>query len=173
MSSFLFSAIQYLKEKVPDVAAKKVLLIGTGKIGANTCRNLIDYLGCRQITLINRTHEKAVELATELGITAVSSDHLNSAIPDSDIIIVAANANDYLITAGHLDNSGQKWIVDLSIPNNVHPEVGNIPGKQLLNVDELSRIKDETLQKKAGRSTKGPGDYRRAVPGIPRMVPDA
>ena len=146
--SVSFSAIQYLKEQVPDVASKKVLLIGTGKIGANTCRNLIDYLGCRQITLINRTHEKAVELANELGISALSSDHLNSVITNSDIIIVAANASDYLITAAHLGNSSRQWIVDLSIPNNVHPEVGNLQGKKLLNVDELSRIKDETLQKR-------------------------
>src|SRR5579859_1773431 len=52
--SVSFAAIQYIKEKFTGVAGKKILLIGTGKIGRNTCRNLVDYLDTKEITLINR-----------------------------------------------------------------------------------------------------------------------
>ncbi|MBZ5858586.1 glutamyl-tRNA reductase [Flavihumibacter profundi] len=144
--SVSFAAIQYLKEQVRDVAAKNVLLIGTGKIGRNTCKNLVDYLGCRNITLVNRTYEKARELAQELNIRALPAEQLNEGIADADIIVVAANADEPIIRAAQLTAPKQQWIIDLSIPNNVHPEVADLPLKNLLNVDQLSRMKDETLQ---------------------------
>jgi len=144
--SVSFAAIQYVKEQVPDASGKNILLIGTGKIGRNTCKNLIDYLGCRQITLVNRTFEKARELATELGIKAIPDTQLNEAIQQADIIVVAANADEPIIRSAQLPAGKTQWIIDLSIPNNVHPEVATVAGKQLLNVDQLSRMKDETLQ---------------------------
>ncbi|WP_379802305.1 glutamyl-tRNA reductase [Flavihumibacter stibioxidans] len=152
--SVSFAAIQYLKEQVPDVADKTVLLIGTGKIGRNTCKNLIDYLGCQNITLINRTHEKAEELARELNIEALHSSHLNQALAQADIIVVAANAPEPIVSAAHLTGSHNQWIIDLSIPNNVHTDVASLPGKQLLNVDELSRMKDENLLKRQAEVPK-------------------
>src|SRR5258708_18943701 len=66
--SVSFAAIQFIKEKIHEVAAKKILLVGVGKIGRNTCRNIVDYLDTRDITLINRTEEKAAGLAEEMGV---------------------------------------------------------------------------------------------------------
>lgn len=152
--SVSFAAIQYLREHVAGVSHKKVVLIGTGKIGRNTCRNLLDYLGCRDIVLINRTYQKAEDLATELGVEALPSENLYSSVSQADIIVVAANADEPIIRAAHLENNKDQWIIDLSIPNNVHPEVGTMPGKKLLNVDELSRLKDETLQKRVAEVPK-------------------
>lgn len=144
--SVSFAAIQYLKEQVANTADKNVLLIGTGKIGRNTCKNLIDYLGCKNITLVNRTFEKAQELAETLHLKAVPASDMQSAIDAADIIVVASNADNHIITASELPAGKQQWIIDLSIPNNVHPEVAALSNKQLLNVDQLSRMKDETLQ---------------------------
>lgn len=155
--SVSFAAIQYLKERVPDVAKKSVLLIGTGKIGRNTCKNLIDYLGCSNITLMNRTHEKAEQLAKELQISAMPASFLAQAVAETDIIIVASNAPEAIITAAHLNAGSNQWIIDLSIPNNVDPEVGQLEGKQLLNVDQLSRMKDETLLKRQADVPKALG----------------
>src|ERR1700755_1507652 len=53
--SVSFAAIQYIREKFAHLSDKPHLLIGTGKIGRNTCRNMVDYLGSRNITLMNRT----------------------------------------------------------------------------------------------------------------------
>ncbi len=152
--SVSFAAIQFLKEQVPDVANKSVLLVGTGKIGRNTCKNLIDYLGCTNITLINRTHEKAEKLAKELEIAALPSSFLSQTVAESDIIIVASNAAEAIIRPGHLVPGKQQWIIDLSIPNNVDPEVAELEGKKLLNVDQLSRMKDETLLKRQAEVPK-------------------
>ncbi len=152
--SVSFAAIQYLKDRVPDVANKSVLLIGTGKIGRNTCKNLIDYLGCTNITLMNRTHEKAEQLAKELELSALPASFLAQAVAETDIIIVASNAAEAIIRPEHLKPGTQQWIIDLSIPNNVAPEVSEVDGKQLLNVDQLSRMKDETLLKRQAEVPK-------------------
>ncbi|WP_290790442.1 glutamyl-tRNA reductase [Flavihumibacter sp. UBA7668] len=146
--SVSFAAIQYLKDRVTDVANKSVLLIGTGKIGRNTCKNLIDYLGCNNITLMNRTFEKAEKLALELELAAMPSNQLEQAVATADIIIVASNATEAIIRPEHLIAGTKQWIIDLSIPNNVAAEVAHVDGKELLNVDQLSRMKDETLLKR-------------------------
>ncbi|MGK3799708.1 hypothetical protein, partial [Enterococcus faecium] len=48
--SVSFAAIRFLKEQVENIADKNILLIGTGKIGRNTCKNLVDYLSTKNIT---------------------------------------------------------------------------------------------------------------------------
>ena len=146
--SVSFAAVQYIKEKMDAIADKKILLLGTGKIGRNTCKNLVDYLATKNITLINRTEGKAAELATELGLQYASMDELPKYIHESDIILVATNAVEPVILASHLINSGQKLIIDLSIPYNVEKSAQELPTITLVNVDELAKIKDETLHKR-------------------------
>jgi glutamyl-tRNA reductase len=146
--SVSFAAVQYIKEKMDAIADKKILLLGTGKIGRNTCKNLVDYLATKNITLINRTEGKAAELATELGLQYASMGELPKYIHESDIILVATNAVEPVIVASHLINSGQKLIIDLSIPYNVEKSAQELPTITLVNVDELAKIKDETLHKR-------------------------
>ncbi|MDQ2751876.1 MAG: NAD(P)-binding domain-containing protein, partial [Bacteroidota bacterium] len=152
--SVSFAAIQYLKRSVPYIADKKILIIGTGKIGGNTCRNIVDYLGNTNITLINRTPEKAVELASELNIAHASYNDLNKEVQAADVIIVSANAAQPILTKAHFSASDTKVLIDLSIPNNIDVSVKELPGIQLVNVDDLSRINDETLQKRLAEVPK-------------------
>ena len=76
--SVSFAAVQYIKEKIANPSNKKILLVGTGKIGRNTCKNMVDYLGTTNITLINRTAEKAAALANELGLHMRTSFRFDS-----------------------------------------------------------------------------------------------
>jgi len=152
--SVSFAAIQYIKEKIADITGKKILLIGTGKIGRNTCRNLVDYLGTRNITLINRTPEKATDLAGEMGINAAPLEEVAAHIADSDIILVATNAEQPTLLRSHLENKGEKLVIDLSIPCNVEESAKELSNVTLVNVDELSRLKDETLQKREAEVPK-------------------
>lgn len=152
--SVSFAAIQYLKTCVPDVANKKILLIGTGKIGRNTCRNLIDYLGNTNITLINRTTDKAIELAHELSIASASYEDIIAESREADIIIVSTNAAEPVLRKEHFTKEDHKVLIDLSIPNNIEVSVKDLPGIQLVNVDDLSRINDETLQKRLAEVPK-------------------
>ncbi len=147
--SVSFAAIQFLKEQLQgDTAHKKILLLGTGKIGRNTTKNLVDYLGTNQITLINRTEEKATALALELGLLTTSYAYLQQEIDLADIIIVATHADKPIIRARDLKGRGSKILVDLSIPNNIEPAAGELPHITLVNVDDLSQVNDSTLQKR-------------------------
>ena len=146
--SVAFAAIQYIKEKVPDIAGKKILLIGTGKIGRNTCKNLVDYIQTKNITLINRTVIRAEELATELGLQYAPLEELHKQVEAADIILVATNSEEPVILSSHLQNGSKKIIIDLSIPFNVEKSAQDLAHITLVNVDELSKIKDATLHKR-------------------------
>ncbi len=146
--SVSFAAIQFLKENVTDIQNKKIVLVGTGKIGKNTCKNLVDYLAVTNITLINRTEDKATKLGRELQLAVASYNNVKEVIKEADIIIVATNAEEPVIKKEDLFNSDKKVLVDLSIPYNIDPLVGELSNIRLVNVDDLSKINDETLQKR-------------------------
>ncbi len=152
--SVSFAAVQYIKESVTDIADKKILVLGTGKIGGNTCKNLVDYLQTKNITLINRTEGKAAAMANELGLKYAGIDELPKYIDESDIILVATNSADPVILESHIINSSNKLIIDLSIPYNVEKSAQDLAHITLVNVDELSRIKDETLHKRIAEIPK-------------------
>lgn len=152
--SVAFAAVQYIKENISSIADKKILLLGTGKIGRNTCKNLVDYLNTKNIILINRTEEKAAELAKELGLHIAPANELAEQVNAADIILVATNSVEPVILKSHVENSGQKLIIDLSVPYNVEADAQHLPNITLVNVDELSKIKDETLHKREAEVPK-------------------
>lgn len=137
-----------------SVADKKILLVGTGKIGRSACRNLVDYLGTTNITLINRTEETAVQLAQELGLRSASFSALESEIAGADIIMVSVSAQEPVITEEHLTGKGDKLVIDFSIPCNVAPAAQQLPNVTYVDVDELSKIKDETLAQRRSEIPK-------------------
>ena len=144
--SVAFAAVQYIKTAVAKPSSKNILLLGVGKIGRNTCKNLVDYLETTNVTLINRSPEKAKELADELGLRASSLDNLAEEIKQADIILVATNSPVPVILEEHVKGHGEKLIIDLSIPYNVEVAAQNLATVQMVNVDELSKLKDETLK---------------------------
>lgn len=152
--SVSFAAVQYIRETVSPVAGKSILLLGTGKIGNSICKNLVDYLGTQNITLINRTDSKACLLAEELGLKASPAARLQEEIDKADIILVATNAEEPVIGPAHLRQHSRKLLIDLSIPHNVDPAAAALEGITLVNVDELSKLKDETLARRQAEVPK-------------------
>lgn len=152
--SVSFAAIQYIREKFPVLDGRRILLVGTGKIGRNACHNMVDYLGTHHITLINRTEKRAAALAMELGVAHAPLEEVAACAAAADIILVATNAEQPVLLHSHLKGQGEKLIIDLSIPCNVEKSAAGLPGVTLVNVDELSRIKDETLQKREAEVPK-------------------
>ena len=144
--SVSFAAVQYITNMVVNPSAKNILLLGTGKIGSNTCKNLVDYLGTKNITLINRSQEKAEELANELGLRLSTLQNLDTEVAKADIIVVATNSPEPIILKKHVEGKGEKLIIDLSIPYNVEEAAQALPNVQVVNVDKLSKIKDDTLK---------------------------
>ncbi len=152
--SVSFAAIQFLKSQLADCSNQPILLLGTGKIGRNTCKNLIDYLGTKDITLINRTADKAAALADEMGLKTAPYESLEQQVQAASIVIVATNASSPVITHQQLINSTPKILIDLSIPNNIEPAAGTLSHITLANVDDLSKINDETLLKRKAEVPK-------------------
>lgn len=146
--SVAFAAVQYIKQNVKKFSGKKVLLLGIGKIGRNTCRNVVDYLQTKNITLINRSPEKAKLLAEELGLQFSTLDNLEQEVATADIILLATNAATPILLKNNLQDKGDKLIIDLSIPYNVEADAQHLPNITLVNVDELAKMKDETLAKR-------------------------
>lgn len=95
-----------------------------------------------------------MELAAELGLQYAGIEELPSYIQSSDIILVATNSNEPTILKSYLENNGNKLIIDLSIPYNVEKEAQELPDVTLVNVDQLSKLKDETLQKRVAEVPK-------------------
>ncbi len=152
--SVSFAAIQYIRETRQELQDKKILLIGTGKIGRNTCRNLVDYLPTRHITLVNRTFEKAAQLAAEMNLRCAPVENLQQEVEAADIILVATNSAEPVILKDHLEGRREKLIIDLSVPYNVEESAQDLGHITLVNVDELSRIKDATLEKRRAEIPK-------------------
>jgi glutamyl-tRNA reductase len=152
--SVSFAAVQYIREQFPNIKGKKIALLGIGKIGKNTCKNLVDYLDTRNIVLLNRTLSKASELAIDMGIQFAPIEDMDAVVASSDIIIVATNSQKPVITKDQLAAGSQKLILDLSIPYNVEVSAKELPHIQLVNVDELSKIKDSNLQKRQAEVPK-------------------
>jgi glutamyl-tRNA reductase len=152
--SVSFAAVQYIRDQFQVIEGKKIALLGIGKIGKNTCKNLVDYLATRNIVLVNRTLSKASELASEMGIQFKPIEEMEAVVASSDIIIVATNSQKPVITKDQLAGGSQKLILDLSIPYNVEASATELPHIQLVNVDELSKIKDCTLQKRQAEVPK-------------------
>jgi len=155
--SVAFAAVQYITNMVVAPSSKNILLLGVGKIGRNTCKNLVDYLGTKKITLINRSPEKASALAAELGLQSSTLENLDEEVAKADIILVATNAAQPVIQKRHVEGRGEKLIIDLSIPYNVADDAQVLPNVQMVNVDKLSKIKDDTLKMRLAEVPKARG----------------
>lgn len=152
--SVSFAAVQWIRQQYPDLDHTHILLIGAGKIGRNTCKNLVDYAGAKHITILNRTLEHARDLAGNYGAVAGGMELLAAAVAAADVIVTATASTTPFIHRHHVDDGKDRLIIDLSVPANVSPETAACPGVRLVRVDELSRITDETLSTRAAEVPK-------------------
>lgn len=146
-TSVAYAAIQYIIDTVQDYNNKKILVYGLGEIGKNTCKNILEYTSNKNITLVNRTLEKAIgfeQIHNDVEVADFSN--LTAEIHATDILIVSTGANTPTVTKEHLKAGKELLIIDLSMPENVDIAVKSDPGITLINVDELSKITDKTIE---------------------------
>jgi glutamyl-tRNA reductase len=144
----------YVATNRTNIEDKKILLLGTGKIGKSTCRNLVDYLNTHNITLMNRTEQTAASLAEELGLRMAPMANLEAELASADIILVSTSASEPVVQGKHLANAGDKLVIDFSIPCNVAADAQELPNVTVVDVDVLSKIKDETLAQRRNEVPK-------------------
>lgn len=147
-TSVSFASVQYILREVEDVSSKNILLFGTGKIGRNTCENLIKHTKNTHITLINRTKDKAEKVAGKFNLRVKDYADLQSEIRETDILIVATGAQNPTINKELIYSKRNLLILDLSIPKNVSDDVAGMDNVKLLHLDQLAQMTDETLERR-------------------------
>ncbi|MDA9089848.1 glutamyl-tRNA reductase [Maribacter arcticus] len=148
VTSVAFASVQYIMRNVPNVSEKNILLFGTGKIGRNTCENLIKHTKNPHITLINRTKGKAEQIAGKFNLMVKDYGDLQSEIRKSDILVVATGARKPTITKELIYTKKPLLILDLSVPKNVDDAISDMENVTVIHLDHLSQMTDETLERR-------------------------
>lgn len=147
-TSVAYASVQYILKNVPNVSEKSILLFGTGKIGRNTCENLIKHSKNPNITLINRTKDKAEKVAGKFNLTVKDYGDLQTEIRNTDVLIVATSAQNPTISKELIYSKKPLLILDLSIPKNVADDVNELSNVTTIHLDHLSQMTDETLERR-------------------------
>ena len=147
-TSVSFASVQYIMNEIENVSEKNILLFGTGKIGRNTCENLVKHTKNEHITLINRTKDKAEAVAGKFNLLVKDYANLQEEINTSDILIVATGAQNPTVDKHCIQTTKPLLILDLSIPKNVNENVTDLDNVTLVHLDDLSQITDETLERR-------------------------
>ncbi|HTO34964.1 MAG TPA: glutamyl-tRNA reductase [Flavobacterium sp.] len=147
-TSVAFASVQYILKNVENISNKNILLFGTGKIGRNTCENLVKHTKNDHIVLINRTKDKAEKIAGKFNLVVKEYADLPVEIQKADVLIVATGAQNPTIDKAILSLKKSLLILDLSIPKNVNENVLQLSDVTLVHMDYLSQMTDETLEKR-------------------------
>ena len=147
-TSVAFASVQYIIQNIEAVSDKNILLFGTGKIGRNTCENLIKHTENDHIVLINRTHEKAKNIAGKFNVLVKEYGELPTEIRKADVMIVATGAQLPTVAKDIIHTGKPLLILDLSIPSNVHENVKSLPHVKVVNLDTLSQITNKTQEER-------------------------
>jgi glutamyl-tRNA reductase len=155
-----YAAVQLARKIFGDLTGLRVLLLGAGEMGELTAEHLAAQ-NVRQIFVANKTFENARELAQRFGGEAVRFDEFEERLSDCDIVIASTAAPHYLIEPAQIEHaitsrkSRNLFLIDLSVPRNIHPDIARIDGAYLYNIDDLQQVADSNLelrQKRAGEA---------------------
>ncbi len=134
-------------------ADKGVLVIGAGEMGEETVRYLMDE-GASQITVVNRHGERAEELATRIGAAARPWSDLHPALVEADLAISATGAAEPILTAEafraihHARHQRPLFLLDLAVPRDIEPAVGDFLGVYLYSIDDLKQACEANRQER-------------------------
>lgn len=146
-ASVSYAAVELAEELTNQIQQPRALIIGVGEIGADVVRNCMGSK-FQDVVVMNRTYEKAQEIAQECGFEAAPIHNLTAAIQEADVIISTVSGNSPLITAelvNSLEILSFKFFLDLSVPRSVAEEVEEIAGALVYNVDAIHAKTGETL----------------------------
>ena len=138
-------AAQQVRALLPHIERAAVLVLGAGEAGRLAAEALVDR-GIGEMTVANRTHERAEDMARELGGRAVPFDRLLDALAESDVMIAASGSQHYLIDRGQIVEVMSRrdgrplLILDIGMPRDVDPAVRELPNVTYRDLDDLQAI---------------------------------
>lgn len=146
-----YAAVKLLDDTFGPLEDKSVLMIGAGDMSRLALKHLAGS-GIRNLTVMNRTKEKADLLARQFGGQAAALDALDAWIERSDIVFTSTSAPEFLITEAKLlpllARRGKRplILVDVGVPRNIDPELARLEGVHLFDIDDLERIIDSNQE---------------------------
>lgn len=166
--SISYAAVELALKKLHNLPSHPVLLVGAGQTSELTLLHLIKK-ECTLFTIINRTYEKACELAAKYNCKAVEFDKLEESLLDNDIIITSTASKKPLFTESIVKNAMQKrnnrtlFFLDLSVPRNVAKEIGEIENVHVYDIDALNSVIEENYEKRRGEISQAEAIIEEAV----------
>lgn len=134
-----------------DLAGKTVMIIGSGKMGGVTLRSLVAR-GVDRVLLVNRSHEKAIELASRVRGEALPFESLDENLHRADIIISSTAAPHYLLGPAHFHRALKRrgnaplFVIDIAVPRNIDPAVKRMDNVYLYDVDDLQTVTEANME---------------------------
>ena len=152
--SVSYAFVELAKRTLGDITGARALVVGAGeagKLASVALRNV----GVEHLTVMNRTHERATELAGELdGAHVLPLDDLEVALGDSDIVIACTGAPDYMITEDAVsraiaDRVGRPiFLLDVAVPRDVDPAIKDLESVYLADISDLDAVANVNRQRR-------------------------
>ena len=126
---------------------KVILVIGAGEMGEETLQYLIDK-NAKDVRIINRNHQRAIDLAQRTTGKAVEWDELNDLLVEADLIVSATGATEPIVTAEAFQTISERrfqkplFILDLAVPRDIDPKLSDFVGVYLYSIDDLQQVCD-------------------------------
>ncbi|MDB4431434.1 glutamyl-tRNA reductase [Pseudomonadales bacterium] len=158
--SVAYAAVAMAQRLFSELAQARVLLVGAGATIELVAKHMRD-AGADQITVANRTLEKAHILASALGSRAMLLAELPENLSDFDIVITSTASQLPIIGKGMVEQAMKArkhkpmFMVDIAVPRDIEPQVAELPDAYLYSVDDLKGIIDQNVklrQEEAGKA---------------------
>lgn len=147
------AAVDLAERILGDLQGLNILVIGAGETATLIARHLVGK-GPNTVFVSNRTYERAVKLAWQLGGKAIRFNGLWDYLPNMDIVLVATSSPHILLDRERMTTVMEKRgmeplvIIDLSLPRNVDPDVASLEGVKLYDIDSLRGIATENMMQR-------------------------
>ncbi len=144
-------AVELAEKIFSSLNDREVMVIGAGEMSEKTARALLSR-GARSIIVANRSHDRAVALANELGGRAVQFDDWAAEFGKIDIVISSTTAPHHILDRARLEplmrlrHHRPLLLIDIAVPRDIDPEVNFLENVYLYNIDDLQTIADDYLR---------------------------
>lgn len=153
--SVAFAAVSLARQIFADLHRSQALLIGAGETITLVARHLHEQ-GVKRIVVANRTLERASILAEEFGAHAVLLADMPQELVNSDIVISSTASQLPILGKGAVERALKQrrhkpiFMVDIAVPRDIEPEVGELDDVYLYTVDDLHEVVAENLKSRQG-----------------------
>lgn len=155
--SISYAAVEKAKQAIGDLQGRSVLVIGAGLMSELTVKYLVAN-GVSTVIVSNRSYDRACQLAEQIGGEAIQFEQLPYRISEADIVISCTAAQHYVLRRDSLlpylkDRVSPLVLIDIAVPRDIEPTLGEVPGIYLYDIDDLHNVIDANLleRQKAAR----------------------